>query len=89
VQASGNAIGKGAVMRGSQGMPALTTYRAEVAWLMNQGVPLGDIEAGIGKIADLNKHEKEALHLFASSLAGGRPAREPSWPTRRLAGRSD
>jgi len=40
-------------MSGTQPMPALTGYRAEVAWLMEQGESFGGVEDGIERIPDL------------------------------------
>ncbi len=55
-------------MRGTRQIPALTTYRAEVDYLMNAGEPFGEIEEAINGIADLTDDEKAALWLFAFSL---------------------
>ena len=55
-------------MSGTQAMPALTRYRAEVAWLMEQGESFGGVEDGIERIPDLSQDQKAALWLFAFSL---------------------
>ncbi len=55
-------------MSGTQQVPALTTYRAEVAWLMNQGESFGEVEKGIHEIPDLTEDEKAALWLFAFTM---------------------
>ena len=55
-------------MSGTQRIPALTMYRAEVTWLMNQGEPFGAIEDGIDQIPDLTQDEKASLWLFAFSM---------------------
>jgi hypothetical protein len=55
-------------MRGTHGIPALTTYRAEVEYLMSAGEPFGGVEDSINGIADLTEDEKAALWLFAFSL---------------------
>jgi hypothetical protein len=57
-------------MRGTHGLPALTTYRAEVEYLMNAGESFGGVEDAINEIADLTDDEKAALWLFAFSLRG-------------------
>ena len=55
-------------MSGTQRIPALTMYRAEVSWLMEQGERFGEIEDGIDRIVDLTEDEKATLWLFAFSL---------------------
>lgn len=55
-------------MRGTHGIPALTTYRAEVHYLMNAGESFGEVEDAINGIADLTDDEKAGLWLYAFSL---------------------
>ena len=55
-------------MSGTRLIPPLTMYRAEVAWLMEQGEAFGTVEDGIGQIPDLTEDEKAALWLYAFSL---------------------
>jgi hypothetical protein len=65
---SGRAHERGPRMSGTQLIPPLTTYRAEVAWLMEQGETFDTVEHGIDRIDDLTEDEKAALWLFAFSL---------------------
>ena len=53
-------------MSGTQAMPALTRYRAEVAWLMEQGESFGGVEDGIERIPGL-------WALRRGRVAGARP----------------
>jgi hypothetical protein len=55
-------------MSGTHASPALSSYRDEVAWLMQGGESFGDVEDVIDKYPDLNQDQKAALWLFAFSL---------------------
>jgi len=65
---SGRAHERGPPMSGTRLIPPLTMYRAEVAWLMEQGETFGAVEDGIDRIADLTEDERASLWLFAFSL---------------------
>jgi hypothetical protein len=84
---------KGPPMRGTQGRPALASYRDAVEEQIKAGEPFGDVEDAIDAIAELTTDEKAALWLFAFSLrdpdeqqlaarshlaAGGPPPPDPS-----------
>jgi hypothetical protein len=64
-------------MSGTQGRPALASYRDAVTELCRAGEPFDDIEQAIDEVADLTRDEKAALWLFAFSL-GGRAERQRS-----------
>lgn len=55
-------------MSGTQGRPALASYRDTVAEQIKAGEPFGEVEDSIDEVAELNMDEKAALWLFAFSL---------------------
>jgi hypothetical protein len=45
-------------------------YRVEVAWLLDAGEPLRDVDEGIERITDLTQDERASLRQFASAWRG-------------------
>jgi hypothetical protein len=55
-------------MSGTQGRPALASYRDTVAERMNAGEAFGEVEDSIDRLAQVSMDEKAALWLYAFSL---------------------